>query len=424
VLLKRLVNTDTLIIDEVSMLHGKRLDMVNEVCQILRGSDMPFGGLQVILVGDLFQLPPVNRGNEAVDFVHTSASWSSLKPAICYLTEQHRQTNDRLLEVLNAMRRGEVEEWHVSALQERLSIRPRDGEAVTRLYAHNIDVDNINQRYLANIKTKAVSFKMESHGSARHIEGLMRSVLAPELLELKVGAEVMFVANNFAQGYVNGSRGRVVEFRDDRPIVQLVHNGKCVRVDPYSWSVQEDGRKLAEVVQLPLRLAWAITIHKSQGMSLDAAEIDLSKSFTPGMGYVALSRVRSLDGVYLTGLNTMAMRLHPAIFEFDEVLREASLALAATTSDVEEEAAHSVADEGTPVLAMNQELLGKLKMWRLKRAQTDGLPPYVIAHDSLLEALSAQPPKSDRELLAMTGIGKRKLEQYGAEILALTSPYS
>jgi len=424
VLLKRFVHTDILIIDEVSMLHGKRLDMVSEVCQLLRGSDMPFGGLQVILVGDLFQLPPVNRGNEPVDFVHTSEAWAALKPAICYLSEQHRQTGDRLLDVLEAMRRGGIEEWHVAALQERLAHKPAEGEAITRLYAHNIDVDGINQRHLTVLQTDSMTFKMETHGNARHVESLMRSVLAPEVLELKVGAEVMFVANNFAQGYVNGSRGRVLEFRDGRPLVQLTHGHKVVRVDPHSWSVQEDGRKLAEVVQLPLRLAWAITIHKSQGMSLDAAEIDLSKSFTPGMGYVALSRVRSLDGVYLTGLNAMAMRLHPAIFEFDSVLREASAALAAATPDAPDEAPEPAKDETPPLLPINEELLTKLKMWRLKRAQADGMPPYVVGHDSLLEAISARPPKNEQELLAMPGIGQRKLERYGAEILALTKQYT
>src|SRR5581483_8613233 len=232
VLLKRFVHTDILIIDEVSMLHGKRLDMVNEVCQILRGSDMPFGGLQVILVGDLFQLPPVNRGNEPVDFVHTSDAWAALRPAICYLSEQHRQTGDRLLDVLEAMRRGVIEEGHVAALQERLNQQPTEGEAITRLYAHNIDVDGINRRHLTALQAGSVIFKMESHGNARHVEALKRSVLAPEVLELKVGAEVMFVANNFAQGYVNGSRGRVLEFRDGRPLVRLTHGGRVVRVEP------------------------------------------------------------------------------------------------------------------------------------------------------------------------------------------------
>src|SRR5260370_28847141 len=174
---------------------------------------------------------------------------------------------------------------------------------------------------------------MYTKGPVAKVDQLKRSVLAPEYLELKLGAEVMFIDNDFIAGHVNGSRGQVVDFKDKVPLVRLQSNGKVIAVGHHSWELEEDGKKRAEVAQLPLRLAWAITIHKSQGMSLDAAEIDLSKSFTPGMGYVALSRVRSLDGIFLSGMNNMAMQLHPDIFEFDAELRAASENLAAQTSD-------------------------------------------------------------------------------------------
>ncbi len=416
---KRYVNTDILVIDEVSMLHGKRLDMLDEVAKLIRDDQAPFGGLQVILVGDLFQLPPVSRAGEAEDFVHLSHAWSELKPQICYLTEQHRQSGDRLLDVLEAMRRGEVEDWHTDALQERLGVRPASDQAVTRLYSHNIDVDSINQRHLQALAANIEVFLMQSHGPAAKVDQLKRSVLAPEQLELKVGAEVMFVANDFAKGFVNGSRGRVIGFKDGKPLVQMIQNGKTIAVEPHSWALEEDGKKRAEVSQLPLRLAWAITIHKSQGMSLDAAEIDLSRSFTPGMGYVALSRVRSLDGVYLVGMNQMAMRLHPAIYEFDAVLREASAALAGVTDDEPEEP--QAQEKPAAAVPVDHELLEKLKAWRLRRAQTDKVPAYIIAHDSLLEALAARPPQTEHQLLAMPGIGPKKLELYGKELLELTT---
>lgn len=423
VLLKRYLNTDVLVIDEVSMLHGQRLDMVNDVCKLLRGNDAPFGGLQVLLVGDLFQLPPVSRGTDYADFVHTSAAWQELNPRICYLSEQHRQAEDRLLDILEAMRRGEVEEWHTEALQERLGKQPGEHMPVTRLYAHNIDVDGINARHLRALAGEGTVFQMESRGPASKVVQLTRSLLAPETLVLKIGAEVMFVANNFAAGFVNGTRGRVIEFRDGLPLVQLLSDGRTIKVDRHSWALTEDGKKRAEVAQLPLRLAWAITIHKSQGMSLDAAEIDLGKSFTPGMGYVALSRVRSLDGVYLTGLNAMAMRLHPDIFPFDEALRAASAALAAQTADAPEAEPASVMAEPAGQAA-DPTLLAKLKRWRISMAQEDGVPPYVVAHDSLLEALAARPPATQQRLLAVPGIGAKKLERYGAGILAITRPYS
>jgi ATP-dependent exoDNAse (exonuclease V) alpha subunit len=295
-LVKRYNAVDVLVIDEISMLHGLRLDMINVVCKLLRQSQAPFGGLQVILVGDLFQLPPINRSGEAVDFVHNSGAWQELAPTICYLTEQHRQTDDSLLHLLEAMRRGDLNELYEAALRERLERKPVPGLAVTRLYSHNIDVDSINQKHLQAITSEAKKFVMQTSGGAVKVEQLKKSVLAPEELELRIGAEVMFVANDFASGFVNGSRGRVIDFDDGLPIVELA-NGRELKVERHTWKLEEDGKKRAEVAQLPLRLAWAITIHKSQGMSLDAAEIDLGRSFTPGMGYVALSRVRSMDGV-------------------------------------------------------------------------------------------------------------------------------
>ena len=417
---KRYVGTDILVIDEVSMLHGARLDMVNEACKLLRENDAPFGGLQVVLVGDLFQLPPVNRSSELVDFAHTSAAWEELNPQICYLSEQHRQQGDRLLDVLEAMRRGEVEEWHEQALLERLDKRPAAGVPVTRLYAHNVDVDTINQRHLAALGSDTKIFRMETKGGASKVEQLAKSVLAPEVLELKTGAEVMFVANNFAEGFVNGSRGQVVQFRDGRPLVKLLATGRIITAEPHSWTLMEDGKKRAEVIQLPLRLAWAITIHKSQGMSLDAAEIDLGKSFTPGMGYVALSRVRTLDGIFLTGMNAMAMQLHPDIFDFDAELRAASEILAANAVDISDE----VSDPEPETSTFDKELLQKLKVWRIKRAAADRLPAYIIAHDRTLEALAAHPPATAGQLLAAPGFGPKKVETYGEDLLKILASYA
>lgn len=328
---KRYLETDVLVIDEVSMLHGYRLNLVDEACQLLRDSDAPFGGLQVILVGDLFQLPPVTKGDEAVDFVHTSAAWADLHPEICYLSEQHRQQDDPLLDVLQAMRRGKFRRRHIAALRSRLGTQPPIGAPVTRLCTHNRDADAVNRQQLEALTTEGRTYTMAKVGPTFKLAQLAQSVLAPATLELKVGAEVMFVVNNPARGFVNGTRGRVTGFNKNLPVVRM-STGGTVTIEPHSWALVEDGRERAELIQLPLRLGWAITIHKSQGMSLDAAVIDLRKSFTPGMGYVALSRVRSLEGVYLTGINKMAMQLHPDIVEFDHQLQQVSERLAEAVS--------------------------------------------------------------------------------------------
>jgi len=413
-LIKRYNSTDILVIDEVSMLHGLRLNMVNQVAKLLRQSDKAFGGLQVVLVGDLFQLPPVTRGGGQEDFVHLSAAWAELDPVICYLSEQHRQSRgDRLLDLLGAMRRGEVSEVHQEALSERLESYPEEGATTTRLYAHNVDVDRINQGHLQAIDEKPRRYKMASGGAGPKVEQLMKSVLAPEVLELKHGAEVMFVANDFPKGFVNGSRGRVVGFDGSTPVVEL-QNGKEIRVEPHAWSLEEDGRVRAEVSQLPIRLAWAITIHKSQGMSLDAAEVDLSRSFTPGMGYVALSRMRSMDGLYLRGVNRMALAMHPLIRDFDVDLQSRSQILGEKTPDFTE------ADHVNEVKsAIDSELLTKLKAWRTIQAAKEKIPPYMVFHDTTLAELATRKPQTPQALLAVKGMGQTKFQKYGPKLLEL-----
>jgi ATP-dependent DNA helicase PIF1 len=419
-LIKRYNATDVLVIDEVSMLHGRRLDMVNAAAKLLRKNEAPFGGMQVVLVGDLFQLPPISRGNEPVDFVHTTATWAELDPTICYITEQHRQQgSDSLLELLDAMRRGEIEEIHSNLIQERLGVQPPTSGSVTRLYSHNIDVESINQRHLKALESDSKTFYMQTKGNKAGVEQLIKSVLAPEVLVLKIGAEVMFVANNFAEGFVNGSRGQVIDFKGNTPVVELL-SGRIIRVESHSWSLSEDGRIRAEVAQLPLRLAWAITIHKSQGMSLDAAEIDLSRAFTPGMGYVALSRVRSLDGLYLQGINRVALMMHPEIHAYDIRLRQASAVVEEQTEDIADEV---VSPPKTSADLIDDILLNKLKQWRYDRAAVDQVPPYIIAHNAALIAVAMAPPKTPQQLLALPGFGSRKVEVYGSDILAIVTEH-
>ncbi len=419
-LAKRYNNTDVLVIDEVSMLHGSRLDMVNQLAKMFRESDEPFGGIQVILVGDLFQLPPITRGGGAEDFAHQSRAWQELSPKICYLTEQHRQTQagDSLLDLLESMRRGDVNEFHEELLRERIGQEPPADVVVTRLYSHNIDVDTINQRHLQALPGERHEFHMQTSGAAAKIESLTKSILAPQDLTLAIGAEVMFVANDFSKGFANGTRGRVVAFAGTQPVVEL-KNGREITVEPHDWNLTEDDRVRATASQLPLRLAWAITIHKSQGMSLDGAIMDLSRSFTPGMGYVALSRVRSMDGVYLQGINNIALQLHPAIYEIDAELRTRSTALANITLDAPDEA-----DEPKPAKPIvDEQLLSKLKEWRRKRAEADSVPAFIVAHDSVLTSLAASPPQSMAGLGATKGFGPKKVESYGTEILDVLSKF-
>jgi len=322
---KRFKDTKVLIIDEVSMLHHYRLDLINQVCQYMKKSNLPFGGLQIILCGDFFQLPPISRaGEEKAKFVYHSNIWKQMDIKICYLQEQHRQNDSKLLAVLNSIRNNKVDNETLNHLRDRYNRQIFNQITPTKLYTHNYDVDAINNQELNKIKGVTKIYRIQGKGSRVLVEGLQKSCLAPEELRLKKGAIVMFVKNNYDQGYVNGTLGQIADFDEDKfPIVQTIQ-GEIICASPESWNIEEDGFIKASIKQIPLRLAWAITVHKSQGMSLDAAEIDLSNAFEPGMGYVALSRVRTLKGLKLMGLNDIAMKVNDEILNEDKKLLEQS----------------------------------------------------------------------------------------------------
>jgi len=316
--------TKVLIIDEISMLHYFRLDMVDQVCQTFKKNSLPFGGLQIILCGDFFQLPPVSKDKEETGFVIQSQVWQELNLKICYLDEQFRQTDNEFLRILNTIRRNEADQVTLKLLMTRHNKKVAANSVATKLYTHNIDVDVINNSELAKIKGKSKMYTMTSNGNASLVKSLKKGCLAPEQMVLKKGAAVMFVKNNFDKGYVNGTLGTVIDFDNEGYPIVITSFLKEIYVRPSSWTVREDDYVLAEISQLPLRLAWAITVHKSQGMSLDAAEIDLSKAFVSGMGYVALSRVRTLKGIRLLGINDMALTVDQNIVKLDKRFMEFS----------------------------------------------------------------------------------------------------
>lgn len=316
--------TDVLIIDEISMLHDFRLDMVDEVCRAVRKKDQPFGGIQVVLSGDFFQLPPVNRGeSRAGGFVVSSDVWQDLQPTICYLEEQHRQEDEALLDILSALRSGDIRRHHAEQLLGRVDATVPEDAVVTELHTVNVDVDRINESHLDRLPGDELMYTQTTTGSANYVETLQRSVLAPSVLRLKKGAYVMAVKNSLDRKYANGSLGVVTNFEPvtEYPVVEFL-NGRTVSMTPDTWELRDGDKKRAGISQIPLRLAWAITVHKSQGMTLDAARIDLRKAFVEGMGYVALSRVKSLDSLYLVGINQMALRASEEARRIDASLRE------------------------------------------------------------------------------------------------------
>lgn len=317
---KRLQSAKVLIVDEISMISGNRFDLVDEILQFIRGNHFPFGGLQVILSGDLFQLPPFSKDRTNPNFIFKSKAWTNLNLRICYLHEAKRQNDNQLLEILNSIRHNQVTDKTKRLLLNTVNNSESTKSIITKLYTHNIDVDAINQKELDKNKNESHFFNMTLLGPDQMTTMLRRTCLAPERLELKKGALVMFVRNNFEKGYVNGTLGKIVDFNhNEDPIVETLNRVRII-VEPATWTISEDNKIIAQITQIPLRLAWAITVHKSQGMTLDAAEIDLSKSFVEGMGYVALSRVKSIKGLRLLGFNEMALHVNSEISELDKYL--------------------------------------------------------------------------------------------------------
>lgn len=325
---KKIRGTQVLFIDEISMLESSRLDLVERVCRTLRGRREPFGGLQVVLVGDFFQLPPIHRtGEEPPGFAFTATAWTDSLFAVCYLTEQHRQSDPALSSVLAGIRGGVLEEHAIAHLTSRKVANYDSATTMTKLYSHNTDVDQMNAEKLAQLPGESRTFTMDTKGAKAKIEQLIRGCLSPDHLELKIGAAVICTRNNPELGFVNGTLGTVVDFDSDEgyPIIKT-QTGRTIVVPPAEWNMEEGEKVTAVITQIPLRLAWAITVHKSQGMSLDAAVMDLSRAFTYGQGYVALSRVRTLDGLFLLGWNQRALMIDPEIQAQDSVLREQSVA--------------------------------------------------------------------------------------------------
>lgn len=326
---KKLDKVKVLIIDEISMLHQKQLLLVDEVLKYFKMNQLPFGGIQVIFCGDFFQLPPVGQPHEESKhkFAFMSQAWVNAELNICYLTQQYRQSNDQLSVILNEVRSGRISEFRYQLLKEAINRPLKDKTEPTRLFTHNYDVDSINEQELKKLNGKSSYFSAETKGNEKLLDTLKKSVLAMESIELKVGAKVMFVRNNPEKGVVNGSLGEVIDFDEEEnniPLVRL-YDDRIVSAEPEDWKIQdESGKTLAQFNQVPLRLAWAITIHKSQGMTLDAAEIDLSNTFEKGQGYVALSRLKKLEQLKLLGLNETALQLDHLAYKADRRFQELS----------------------------------------------------------------------------------------------------
>ena len=303
---------DTILIDECSMIRCDVLDAIDQSLRLNRNSNKSFGGIQIILLGDLHQLPPVIRENEREIFNNFYPVGHYFFNANCFeesniktyeLTKVFRQKDKNFINILNNIRSGKVNDKDLEVLNKRVINQNFDipSEAII-LSPTNKRVDSINNLNLQNINSETFSYESSETGD-------FKEKPADEILELKVGAQVMLIKNDFKspKRWVNGSIGVVTQLTENS--IQLKIKNKIYKIKQDTWEkfdyLIKDGQVVHEVVatftQYPIKLAWAVTIHKSQGQTFEKAIIDLDRgSFAPGQTYVALSRVTSMDGLFLT----------------------------------------------------------------------------------------------------------------------------
>ncbi len=319
----RWLELDILIIDEISMLSADLFDKLEYMARVIRRSENAFGGIQLILSGDFLQLPCVGSDT----FCFEAESWNNCVSRTFYLTEIIRQSNIEFQKCLNEIRIGELSDESISMLQSRVGVnlsQINENIRPTILFPLNTNVDRINEEELDKLAKTGVEFmEYDMSISTPHrlrnedmiISRFKKSCPAPESLQLCVGAQVMLVVNlDLANELANGSRGVVVGFRDDKPIVQF--SGRQIVIDYYTWEMKEDSQIYLKVTQIPLKIAYAISIHKSQGCSLDCVQIDLANIFEYGQAYCGLSRVKKLEGLSITALDVTKIQAHPRALDF------------------------------------------------------------------------------------------------------------
>jgi len=313
----RLQRASCVIIDEVSMLSGITLMAAEAVARRARGSSEPWGGLRIIVVGDFAQLPPVTPGSQSKDwcFLHPVWEQSDFEPAL--LSTVMRTQDIEFLEILNFIRDGIVNDRVHDFLNKRVHT-PSASLDATRLYPHRAKADQYNWSRLQSLAGKEYAIKTTYAGEAKNIERAKKNLPIPDTLLLKIGALVMMRRNDGSgeARFVNGSLGHVVGLEDDILYVRLL-SGEDIEVEQYKFSALDgDGNEVVSAWNFPVSLAWATTIHKAQGATLDRMIVDLHQLWEPGQAYVALSRVRSGQGLTIERWSPSSIRADGLVTSF------------------------------------------------------------------------------------------------------------
>jgi ATP-dependent DNA helicase PIF1 len=359
----RWLRTKCLIIDEVSMVDGDLFDKLSQIGRTIRNNGRPWGGIQLIITGDFFQLPPVPDADKKREakFAFDAATWSTSIDHTIGLTQVFRQRDPQFANMLNEMRLGKISQETVDAFK-KLS-RPlefKDGVESAELFPTRAQVESSNNGRLRNLPGKSNRYDAIDSGDPNIRDKLLANMMAPKSIELKIDSQVMLIKNLDAS-LVNGSLGRVIAFSDERtfdmtntdeydsamddamakarrklkafsrepeeggtgmkyPVVRFISTDGVARVilcQPEEWKVElPNGEVQAKRVQLPLILAWALSIHKAQGQTLERVTVNLGRVFEKGQAYVALSRATSQEGLRVLGFDKSKVMAHPRVINF------------------------------------------------------------------------------------------------------------
>lgn len=325
--------TRLLIIDEVSMMNAIFFELLEEVARLVRGSERPFGGMQVIFLGDFYQLPPVSKVGEDDRFCFESNRWKECIDKVVILKEIMRQKDPVFQKVLSEVRIGRVSDESIQIIQSRVGVEPdlSSGIIPTMLYSTKKSVDKINKEEFDKLPDETVieyetiyeivgerTSKIRDEEFERYKEIVDKENNYEKVLHLSIGAQVMLLKNlDQEKGLVNGSRGVIMGFNEkDLPLVKFVNN-EIEEIDRQEYVYEISGITNIVAKQVPLALAWCSTIHKSQGQSLDCVKINIGKGiFEYGQTYVALSRARNLEGLFIEEFDPKRIKVHPKVLEY------------------------------------------------------------------------------------------------------------
>lgn len=323
---KNMTRSSIIAIDEISMLSSETLSVAEEIARRIRGNNNVWGGFQVLASGDFLQLPPISNDNSSHDWAFQGDIWKRSDFKVCALTEVVRTDDKDFVELLHRIRRGGYDKEIYDFLKRRtISFDDLDTYTGTRLYPHKLSVNEVNLRKLAELPGEEKSFTTMFKGDEKYIKSLTRNLPIPEVLVLKVGALVMIRRNAMDLSYVNGTLGIVKEIHSDYILLEVKNlKGRVFNVAlercSYEW-LSGNGTVMASARNFPLTLAWACTIHKAQGATIDNVCVDLRGVWEHGQAYVALSRVRHVDGLKIMGWDNNSIHVDSSVVSYYDELK-------------------------------------------------------------------------------------------------------